>query len=104
MYGARRMDVIGSLSTPFIANGYSPSVTKLGRRLVQLIAVIGCAVAGFIFGWSNFGSGGLEGFYRSALIGTVIGLVTGFLVAAVLGWVLRQGRSPAGKQWARPEE
>lgn len=59
-------------------------MSRFLRRAVLLLAVAGCAVGGFVVGWSTFGSGGLENFYVAALIGTACGLAIGIAIAAII--------------------
>lgn len=59
------------------------------RRALLLLLVVGCAVGGFIVGWSAFGSGGLQDYYVPALIGAVCGLVIGVVIAAIVAVVWR---------------
>ncbi|MEX1046166.1 MAG: hypothetical protein WD757_06775 [Actinomycetota bacterium] len=60
------------------------------RILLFTIVVIACGVVGFITGWKNFGSGGLQNYYRYGKIGLTCGLFIGLVLILKLRAIMRR--------------
>jgi hypothetical protein len=98
MYRARLAHADTLRAIAGLGKGQSLRVSNHACRAVQIVAVLACLIAGSIIGWSNFGSGGLEDYYRPAFAGAIAGLAVGIVVAAILGLVLGRRRGAIDEQ------